>query len=66
MADHELRDSHNKLIGKIKQLSGGRFEGRDSHNKLKGHYDPKTDQTRDEHNKLVGKGNLLAILIAKP
>jgi hypothetical protein len=63
MADQELRDKHNKLLGKIKTLSSGKLEIRDAHNKLKGTYDPKTNQTRDEHNKLVGKGNMLSTLL---
>ena len=63
MADRELRDRHNKLLGKIKTKNNGKLELRDSHNSLKGTYDPKTDQTRDNHNKLVGKGNLLTTLL---
>lgn len=63
MKDQELRDAHNKLLGKIKQLSSGKFELRDAHNSLKGFYDPKLNETRDAHNKLVGKGNLLTTLL---
>jgi hypothetical protein len=63
MADQELRDRHNKLLGKIKTRSDGKLELRDSHNAMKGIYDPKRDQTRDSHNNLVGKGNLLATLL---
>ncbi len=63
MPDRELRDKHNRLLGKIKTLSNGKMELRDAHNHKKGTYDPKTDQTRDEHNRLVGKGNLLTTLL---
>ena len=63
MSVQELRDNHNKLIGKIKELSNGKFELRDDHNSLKGTYDPKSNETRDDHNKLVGKGNLLTTLL---
>jgi hypothetical protein len=63
MADQELRDKHNKLLGKIKTRSDGKLELRDSHNTLKGTYDPKRDETRDPHNSLVGKGNLLTTLL---
>ena len=64
MADQELRDKSNRLIGKIKQLSNGKLEGRDASNRLKGTYDPKTNETRDPSNQLVGKGNMLSMLIA--
>ncbi len=63
MADEELRDRSNKLLGKIKTLSNGKLELRDASNKLKGTYDPKTNQTRDASNKFVGKGNLLTTLL---
>jgi hypothetical protein len=63
VADQELRDRHNKLLGKIKTKSDGKLELRDSHNALKGTYDPKRDETRDSHNRLVGKGNLLTTLL---
>jgi hypothetical protein len=64
MADQELRDRNNRLIGKIR-LVGSRYEGRDANNYLKGTYDPKTDETRDANNRLVGKGNLLSSLITQ-
>ncbi len=63
MADQQLRDSHGKLLGKIKTLHNGKMELRDAHGKKKGTYDPKSDQTRDDHGKLVGKGNLLTTLL---
>lgn len=63
MADRELRDKTNRLLGKIKTLSSGKLELRDHTNRLKGTYDPKTDQTRDHTNALVGKGNLLTTLL---
>lgn len=63
MADQELRDKHNRLLGKIKTLSNGTLELRDAHNILKGTYDPKRNETRDSHNRLVGKGNLLTTLL---
>jgi hypothetical protein len=63
MADRELRDKHNQLLGKIKTLSNGKLELRDSHNALRGTYDPRTNETRDSHNALVGKGDLLASLL---
>lgn len=63
MADQELRDSSNRLLGKIKKLSNGKFELRDSSNFLKGTYDPKSNETRDPGNKLVGRGNLLTTLL---
>jgi hypothetical protein len=66
MADQELRDKSNKLLGKIKQLSNGKLEGRDASNRLKGTYDPKSNETRDSSNRLIGKGNMLAILITDP
>lgn len=63
MADQELRDRTNRLLGTIKQRSDGKFEGRDRVNHVVGTYDPKTNETRDSSNRLVGKGNLLASLI---
>lgn len=66
MADQEIRDKSNRLLGKIKQLSSGKFEGRDASNRLKGTYNPKTNETRDASNRLVGKGNMLAMLVTDP
>jgi hypothetical protein len=66
MADQEIRDRHNKLLGRIKQRSDGKLEGRDASNRLKGTYDPKRNETRDASNRLVGKGNLLPVLITDP
>jgi hypothetical protein len=63
MADQELRDKSNRLLGKIKTLSNGKLELRDHTNSLKGTYDPKTNETRDKSNSLVGKGNLLTTLL---
>jgi hypothetical protein len=65
MADQELRDSSNRLLGKIKLQSSGKFEGRDASNRLKGTYDPKSNETRDSSNRLVGKGNLLSTLVTQ-
>jgi len=61
--DQVLRDKSNRLLGKIRELSSGKFEIRDASNRLKGNYDPKTNTTRDSSNRLVGKGNLLATLL---
>lgn len=63
MADQELRDKSNRLLGRIKTLSNGKLELRDHTNSLKGTYDPKTNVTRDKSNSLVGKGNLLTTLL---
>jgi hypothetical protein len=63
MADQELRDKSNRLLGKIKTLKNGTQELRDSSNRLKGRYDPKKNETRDPSNRLVGKGNLLTTLL---
>jgi hypothetical protein len=63
MADQELRDKTNRLLGKIKTLSSGKLELRDHTNSLKGTYDPKRNETRDKTNSLVGKGNLLTTLL---
>ena len=63
MADQELRDKYNKLLGTIKTISNGKLELRDARNSLKGTYDPKTNETRDARNSFVGKGNLLATLL---
>lgn len=63
MADQELRDRSNRLLGKIKTLSNGKLEIRDASNRLKGTYDPKSNVTRDSSNRLVGKGNLLTTLL---
>lgn len=63
MADQELRDKSNHLLGKIKTLSNGKLELRDASNHMLGTYDPKTNQTRDASNHLVGKGNLLTTLL---
>lgn len=63
MADQELRDKMNRLIGRIKQRSDGKLEIRDDMNRLKGTYDPKSNETRDGMNRIVGRGNLLATLL---
>jgi hypothetical protein len=43
MADQELRDKSNRLLGKIKTLSNGKLELRDHTSSLKGTYEPKTN-----------------------
>ena len=63
MADQELRDRNNNLLGKIKTLSNGKLELRDKNNNLKGTYDPKQNETRDKNNNLVAKGNMLTTLL---
>jgi hypothetical protein len=63
MADQELRDKSNRLIGRIKTLSSGKLELRDHSNHFLGTYDPKSNETRDSSNRLVGKGNLLTTLL---
>jgi hypothetical protein len=62
MADRELRDKNNRLLGKIKTMSNGKQEIRDPNNRLKGIYDPKSNETRDPNNRLVGKGNYTALI----
>ena len=66
MANQELRDKNYRLLGTIKQLSSGKFEGRDADGRLRGTYDPRTNETRDPNFRLVGKGNLLSALITTP
>lgn len=63
MADQVLRDASNRLLGKIREKSGGDLELRDASNRLKGKYDAKTNTTRDASNRLVGKGNILTTLL---
>lgn len=66
MADQELRDRSGRFLGKIKQLSSGKFEGRDASSRLKGTFDPKTNETRDSSGRLIGKGNMLSMLVIDP
>jgi hypothetical protein len=63
MSDQEIRDRTGRLLGKIRQISGGRLEGRDSLGRLKGTYDPRTNQTRDSIGRLVANGNVLSNVI---
>lgn len=63
MADQQLRDNMNRLIGTIKTRLDGRMEIWDDMNRMKGTYDPKTNETRDDMNRSVGTGNLLATLL---
>jgi len=63
MSSQELRDSSNRLLGRITTQSSGKMELRDHSNSLKGTYDPKTNETRDHSNRLVGRGNLLTTLL---
>lgn len=63
MADQELRDRSGKLLGKIKELSGGKLEIRNASGSLKGTYDPKSNETRNASGSLVGKGNMLSSLL---
>lgn len=63
MADQELRDKNNNLLGKIKTLSNGKSELRDKNGNLKGTYDSKSDETRDKNGNRVAKGNMLATLL---
>ena len=59
----EIRDSSNRLIGRINTLSNGKMEIRDASNAFRGTYDPKTDETRNASNGFVGRGNLLTTLL---
>ena len=63
MADQEIRDKNRRLLGKIKSISGGRFEIRNATGKLLGKYDPKQNETRNASGGLVGKGNQLTTLL---
>jgi ABC-type siderophore export system fused ATPase/permease subunit len=63
MADQELRDDRNRLVGRIRTLWDGRHELRDDRNRLKGYYNPKTNETRDDRNRLIARGNMLATLL---
>lgn len=63
MADQELRDRNNRLIGKIRTRSDGKLELRDASAFFKGTYDSKTNDTRDANGKFIGKGNLLTTLL---
>lgn len=65
LADQEIRDRSNRLLGKIRQV-GTRFEARDPQGRLKGTYDPRDNMTRDPQNRAVAKGNVLSALIMKP
>jgi hypothetical protein len=62
-SNQELRDRNGKLIGRIREISGGKLEGRDASGRLKGTYDPRTNETRDAAGRLIGKGNQLSILV---
>lgn len=62
-SNHELRDRNGRLIGRIREISGGKLEGRDAGGRLKGTYDPRTNETRDATGRLIAKGNLLSTLI---
>jgi hypothetical protein len=44
-----------RLIGCIKEVSGGKLEGRNAGGRLKGTYDPRTNETRDASGRLIGK-----------
>ncbi len=59
----ELRDSQNRLMGKIVTRSDGRLEARDQRNRLLGTYDPQSGMTYDHNNRVVGRGNFLPALI---
>jgi len=63
MATQELRDRTGRLIGKIKELHGGKLELRSRTGRMLGRFDPRSNQTRDRTGKLVGKGNLLTTLL---
>ena len=63
MADRELRDRTNRLLGTIRPISNGKLELRDYTNRLLGTYDPDRDETRDHTNALVGTGDLLTTLL---
>lgn len=65
MPTQELRDSRNRLIGRIKQCTNGKLEARDAKNRLCGTYNPRTNETRDANNRLVGRGNMLPALLVE-
>ncbi|BDG08582.1 hypothetical protein [Anaeromyxobacter paludicola] len=58
-----LRDRTGRMLGKVKQVGNGKFEGRDASGRLRGTYDPKDDKTRDHTGRIVGSGNQLPTLI---
>ncbi|MDR3586151.1 MAG: hypothetical protein P4L59_12620 [Desulfosporosinus sp.] len=61
--DHILKDDRGRIIGKIKEITIGKFEIRDNTGRVKGRYDAKINETRDDRGKLYGKGNLLTRLL---
>jgi hypothetical protein len=63
MADQILKESQNRLLGKISTTGSRELEIRGAQNRLKVKYDPKTNTTRDARNRSVGKGNLLTTLL---
>ncbi len=65
MAEQELRDGNDRLIGTIADLADGTCEGRDASGLLRGTYHPKTNETRDADGRLVGTGNMLSTLIMR-
>lgn len=58
-----LKDDRGRVIGKIKEISVGKFEIRDYTGRIRGRYDAKTNETRDDRGRLYGKGNLLTKLL---
>ncbi len=63
MGQRELRDRTGKLLGRLRELPGGKLELRDHVGRKQGIYDPRTDETRDHVGRLVGRGNLLTTLL---
>jgi hypothetical protein len=63
MKEQVLKDSSGRIMGKIRETTGGVLEIRDAAGRLKGKFDPRTNETRDSSGRLVGKGNLLATLL---
>src|SRR5688572_3291614 len=59
----ELRDSQNRLIGKITPRSDGRLEAYSYDNRYLGFFDPIANVTYDRNHRLIARGNLLSALI---
>lgn len=63
MSEHILRDSLNRIIGRVEIQNDGKQVLRDALYRIAGSYDPKDDTTRDRFNRIIGRGNVLASLL---
>lgn len=66
VSEQVIRDSNNRLIGRIKPGHSDRLEARDANGALRGYYDRSRDITYGPNGNMIGRGNQLPALLVQP